>query len=242
MVATEFSETAQAIMKTPLSNRVSTSRLSRRAALKGSSSLAACATSLLVLGKTFSGRAWAQSSKVTSESVLANPYAAAMNTGPSSAAVPEIGYTVAAPGTPYLKPVAKGWSSTSLLTAGNDASSYTMTGLPDGLGAFDNGDGTITVLMNHEIDAGHGVIRGHGGKGAFVSRWVVDKTTLQVRSGRDFVAAPEKFYLWRDGKWLAGDPEPERLSTSIGCVLLISRRFRHFTIVQASAATTGISF
>ena len=26
-----------------------------------------------------------------------------------------------------------------------------MAGIPDGLGAFDNGDGTMTVLMNHEL-------------------------------------------------------------------------------------------
>jgi hypothetical protein len=32
---------------------------------------------------------------------------------------------------------------------------YRMVGIPDGLGAFDNGDGTFTVLMNHEIGGGH---------------------------------------------------------------------------------------
>ena len=26
-----------------------------------------------------------------------------------------------------------------------------MVGIPDGLGAYDNGDGTMTVLMNHEL-------------------------------------------------------------------------------------------
>ncbi len=26
-----------------------------------------------------------------------------------------------------------------------------MVGIPDGLGAFDNHDGTFTVLMNHEL-------------------------------------------------------------------------------------------
>src|SRR4051812_17824263 len=67
-----------------------------------------------------------------------------------------------------------------------------MVGIPDGLGAFDNGDGTFTVLMNQEIgttSAGVplGVVRDHGAAGAFVSEWVFDKTTLQVLSGKDLM-------------------------------------------------------
>ena len=55
-----------------------------------------------------------------------------------------------------------------------------MAGTPDGLGAYDNGDGTFTVLMNHEFGAGVSVPRSHGNtSGAFVSRWVVDSTTLR---------------------------------------------------------------
>ena len=30
---------------------------------------------------------------------------------------------------------------------------YRMARIPDGLGAFDNGEGTITVLMSHELTA-----------------------------------------------------------------------------------------
>jgi len=33
----------------------------------------------------------------------------------------------------------------------------------DGLGAFDNGDGTFTVLMNHELQPALGIVREHGG-------------------------------------------------------------------------------
>src|SRR6185436_15622477 len=58
---------------------------------------------------------------------------------------------------------------------------------PDGLGAFDNGDGTFTVLMNHELGRTVGAVRDHGAKGAFVSEWVIDKTTLQVVSGHDLI-------------------------------------------------------
>ena len=48
-------------------------------------------------------------------------------------------------------------------------------GIPDGIGAFDNGDGTITVLVNHEIRPADGLVRDHGAIGAYVDRLVIDK-------------------------------------------------------------------
>ena len=68
-----------------------------------------------------------------------------------------------------------------------------MVGIPDGLGAYDNGDGTITVLMNHELASNKGAVRLHGGSGAFVSEWVIEKETLRVRSGGDLI---KKVYGW----------------------------------------------
>jgi len=61
-----------------------------------------------------------------------------------------------------------------------------MVGIPDGLGAFDNGDGTFTLLMNHEIASG-GVVRAHGGNGAFVSKWIIRKDDLAVLHGEDVI-------------------------------------------------------
>ena len=63
---------------------------------------------------------------------------------------------------------------------------YRMVGIADGLGALDNGDGTFTLVMNHEIGGSIsggvitplGVAREHGNAGAFVSRWTIDKDTL----------------------------------------------------------------
>jgi hypothetical protein len=88
---------------------------------------------------------------------------------------------------PYLLSSDSHVYTESLLTAGDSVGAYKMEGIPDGLGAFDNGDGTFTVLMNHEISSGLGVPRAHGGNGAFVSEWVFDKTTLQVLSGKDLI-------------------------------------------------------
>lgn len=96
-------------------------------------------------------------------------------TGPSSSA------------SPYLTAVAPGVNFTSILTTGDSIGGYRMAGIPDGLGAYDNGNGTFTVLMNHEMGNTDGIIRAHGGKGAFVSEWVINKSTLQVVSGSDLI-------------------------------------------------------
>ena len=92
--------------------------------------------------------------------------------------------------TSYLTPVAADWDVRTLLTVGQSAANgYAMVGVPDGLGAFANSDGSFTLLMNHELAADKGAVRAHGQKGAFVSRWVIDAESLQVRSGADLVRA-----------------------------------------------------
>ena len=62
----------------------------------------------------------------------------------------------------YLLPSMSGTALTSLLTVGDAAGNgYRMAGIPDGLGAFDNGDGTFTLLMNHELGTTAGGARTH---------------------------------------------------------------------------------
>jgi hypothetical protein len=95
--------------------------------------------------------------------------------------------------TPYLTPFAPGVSFTSILTAGEAVNGYKMVGLPDGLGAFDNNDGTFTLLMNHELGSASGITRAHGSAGAFVSRWVINKADLSVASGSDLI---QRIKLW----------------------------------------------
>jgi hypothetical protein len=115
-------------------------------------------------------------------------------TGPSSSA------------TPYLTPMDAGVEFTSVLTSGDSVKkknkgneSYRMVGIPDGLGAFDNGDGTITVLMNHELTNTVGVARAHGGKGAFVSKWQIRKSDLKVLNGEDQINTVK---LWDGAKYV----------------------------------------
>src|SRR4030095_13981725 len=86
---------------------------------------------------------------------------------------------------------------------------YRMVGIPDGLGAFDNGDGTFTLVMNHELPVNIsgpvpgpagvatpvGVARAHGNAGAFVSMWTIDKTSLQVLHGEDLLQNNTSMFL-----------------------------------------------
>ena len=138
------------------------------------------------------------------------PFAQAVSRGPSSRDVPAVGTTPSATGTSYLKPVAQGWHIVSLLTTGNEVNGYRMAGIPDGLGAFENGDRSITLLMNHELAAGKGAERAHGGKGAFVSRWRLDKDSLQVLAGQDFLTSPSKLHLWTGEGWKSADRVPAK--------------------------------
>ena len=117
----------------------------------------------------------------------ATPSVDTLTTGPSSSA------------SPYLVPTASGWTASSVISAGDAvpyagrATSYIFPGTPDGLGAFDNGNGTITVLANHEFSNTRGA-RGIGGTtGSLVSQLVVDKNTLQVLSGRELVNTAGNF-------------------------------------------------
>src|SRR5262245_14430004 len=96
-------------------------------------------------------------------------------------------------GAAYLDPVAAGVTTRAILTVGDFVGSYPTTGIPDGLGAFDNGDGTFTLLMNHELGSTQGAVHDHGAVGAFVSEYVIDKSTLQVLSGQDLM---QNVFLW----------------------------------------------
>ena len=94
---------------------------------------------------------------------------------------------------PYIVPSIPGVVTKSILTVGDsvntkpDGTPYRLVGIPDGLGAFDNGDGTFTLLVNHELTNTVGIARAHGAQGAFVSKWTIDKHNLKVRHGEDLI-------------------------------------------------------
>ena len=92
--------------------------------------------------------------------------------------------------TPYLLASQSNVTFQSIITTGDATSkigggTYLFGGIPDGLGMFDNGDGTVTVLVNHELGNTLGAVRDSGSKGAYVSKLIIDKTDLSVISGGD---------------------------------------------------------
>lgn len=121
---------------------------------------------------------------------------------------------------PYLIPITPGINLTSILTVKDTAEppltgtttneTYETVGIFDGMGAFDNGDGTFTLLVNHELSSGTGVIRDHGSNGAFVSRYIVAKDDFEVLSGSDLI---QELYVWNMGNsdWELGTFSLDRL-------------------------------
>jgi hypothetical protein len=101
---------------------------------------------------------------------------------------------------PYLVPSQDGVEIRSIFTVGDPVGGavdgYRMVGLPDGLGAFKNKGGTFTLLMNHELSAGTGVMRAHGANGALVSRWSIDRHDLEVLEGGDLI---QQIATWNTG-------------------------------------------
>jgi len=96
----------------------------------------------------------------------------------------------------YLLPTLSGVRTIPILTTGDTIRGYRMVGIPDGLGAFNSDFRNFTLIMNHELLAANGIARAHGSKGAFVSRWKIDRRTLEVVKGEDFTPSPEKVFLW----------------------------------------------
>ena len=98
---------------------------------------------------------------------------------------------------PYLVSLEPNVRLTSIVTSGDPLpGDGVFGGIPDGIGAFDNGDGTMTVLVNHELGSSAGLIRDHGGTGAYIDRLVVDKATLGVVAADDLI---KTVMLWDTG-------------------------------------------
>ena len=125
--------------------------------------------------KTLIATAVAGAFAVMSHAALAQ-YTGATIQGPSSSQ------------TPYNQGIA-GYNITSILTTGDSVGGYRMGGIPDGLGAYDNGNGTFTLLSNHELYDSWGVARSGGAIGAYVSKLVINKSDFSVVSGSDFLSS-----------------------------------------------------
>ncbi len=126
----------------------------------------------LAIGLLFSQLSFNASAQITGTAVV---------TGPSTT------------NNPYMLPAASNVTVTSIFTAGDAVGGYTLAGLGDGMGAFDNGDGTFSLLMNHEMGSTAGLVHAHGQAGAFISKWIINKSNLAVVSGTDLI---QNVNLW----------------------------------------------
>ncbi len=125
----------------------------------------------------------------------------------ASTAVAQVTQSPTSSATPYVRPVAGGavLNVVSFLTVGDSVNfgadgvtSYRMAGIPDGMGAYDNGDGTMTLFVNHEHTAtANGINHAHQPAGtvggSYVSRWIVKTTPgadfLRVTNGQDLMTS-----------------------------------------------------
>jgi hypothetical protein len=96
----------------------------------------------------------------------------------------------------YMIPNIPGVETVAILTVGDSIGGYRLVGIPDGLGAYHSHGHEFTVVMNHEIAGTLGAVRKHGSRGAFVSRWTIDRKSLKVLTGQDFVQSPQDVYNW----------------------------------------------
>jgi hypothetical protein len=86
----------------------------------------------------------------------------------------------------YVEPVGEQYDIKALFSVddrvplldGAPGQQYRMVGIPDGLGAHPNGDGTSTLFMNHELGftaLSEPVVGGPKNRGAIVSQWILDE-------------------------------------------------------------------
>ena len=118
---------------------------------------------------------------------------------------------------PYLLPSVAGVATISILTVGDSVAGHRMVGIPDGLGAMRSRGNEFTLLMNHEITAARpGIVRAHGSDGAFVSRWEIDRRTLEVLGLEDHTQSPNDVHLWDPStrRYVAGTTRWQRLCSA----------------------------
>ncbi|MFM1966248.1 MAG: hypothetical protein RL134_1973 [Actinomycetota bacterium] len=90
----------------------------------------------------------------------------------------------------YVQAKGTGVSLVMLAAAGDRIGNFTLPGVPDGLGVYKNKDGSLTVLVNHELSLA-GPAKDHkrawGGSGSFVSKLTVDVADGTVTKGEELI-------------------------------------------------------
>lgn len=131
-----------------------------------------------------------------------------LTAGISGALIFTMGATSATAGVPasttaatpiYVKSVNEAAAKiTPILTTGDSDGKVTWAGTPDGMGAYKNAKGSVSILINHELTAADEVVarttRAYGGYGAFISKVTYDPTTSKVTAVEEAI----KSISWYD--------------------------------------------
>jgi hypothetical protein len=107
-----------------------------------------------------------------------------VRTGPNSSATPYVRPTTGSPVRDLV----------SILTVGDAIGGYQMVGIPDGMGALTNNDGSFTLTVVHELGAtvasGQHAHQPTGfSGGGFASKWTIAPGTFAVSSGADVMTS-----------------------------------------------------
>jgi len=117
--------------------------------------------------------------------------------------------SVTGPGTlvpPYVLPSHSDVTVQSLLTTGDaGVNGYNFAGVPDALSTWKLNDSSYMVFVNHEFQTTQGVVRAHGQKGSFVSRWLFNSKG-EPRSGSDLITSMQ---YWNGSGWQSTAPTGE---------------------------------
>jgi hypothetical protein len=158
-------------------------------------SVAAAGPSANISRKTMGRRAFLKGTLATAPLLIAAPTILTSPKSYATGSFPE-GMGPSTTTEPYMIPSLSGVRFISILTVGDIINGYRMVGIPDGLGAFASDRGDFMVIMNHELSGTAGIVRKHGSRGAVVSRWVIDRSSLKVRKGEDFTQSPSDVLTW----------------------------------------------
>jgi hypothetical protein len=103
-----------------------------------------------------------------------------------------------------------------------------MVGIPDGLGAFAQDGGSFGLVMNHELPNTAGKVRAHGQKGAFVSKWSIDRRTHAVTAGSDLIQPGVRYWDYRNRAYTASSTPLLGLTNPDGSFNTFSPAFARF--------------
>jgi hypothetical protein len=115
--------------------------------------------------------------------------AVALTIAGSASSKKDPGFKTAKPA--YLVPMVPGASVDRILSAGDTIGGYQMSGIPDGLGAYKDGQHSLQLLMNHELGRSFPAVP--PGVDARISKLTIDRKTHGVRAAQ-YLFTGQEFY------------------------------------------------